>query len=131
MTVWIYTLQADLIVHHPALAGIDFDSEWCSIHDSTITVRKNYAWDGCSPKFKLGAYAFGVPDGKVRSGMPVHTGRASAVHDALCQYKHQINITQTATVQIFNDLLRADGWVFRPVYVFCVDKFGPRKFGGD
>jgi len=55
--------------------------------DGSITVLKNYAWDGCTPKFCILDILIGTPDGAVdsRTGRP-KTYYASLVHDALYQF---------------------------------------------
>ncbi len=52
--------------------------------DGRVTVTRDYAWNGCSPKLCVWDVLFGTPDGVVHA----HTGRpktyyASLVHDAL------------------------------------------------
>lgn len=57
--------------------------------DGSIIVKKDYAWDGCSPKFKLfGWLLVGTPDGAPNpsTGYP-YTYFASCIHDALCQFE--------------------------------------------
>lgn len=57
--------------------------------DGTLVVFKGYAWDGCSPKYKLGPFVFGIWDGKwdVERGGPALTN-ATLIHDVLIQAKH-------------------------------------------
>ena len=52
-----------------------------------ITVTREYAWNGCSPKVCIFDLLVGTPDGvvHVRTGRP-KTYFASMVHDALYQF---------------------------------------------
>ena len=54
-----------------------------------ITVTRDYAWNGCSPKFCFFDLLFGTPDGVVhaQTGKP-KTYYASLVHDVLYQFVH-------------------------------------------
>lgn len=125
---WLYQLPSDYSYKHPLLNGIEFENEWVTIRNGTITVRMNYAWDGCTPKWSiLGLWWVGVPDGILRLGKP-WMYFASLIHDALCQFRHLIAISKAAVVQIFNDVMERDQFPLRPIYRWFVEKLGPKDF---
>lgn len=61
--------------------GDDDNRVWLILGPGTkITVKDNYSWDGCSPKFaKIGRVWIGTVDTK-------RNWQASCVHDSLYQY---------------------------------------------
>ena len=127
----LYRLDSPFTYKHPALSGISFLNERCSIADGSITVNKWYAWDGCSPKFDFaGLVVIGVPDGRLYEGFPI-TYYPSLVHDVLCQFRSEIPITKDHALTIFNDMLKDVGFLPRPLYVAAVKHFGPQLFAGD
>lgn len=128
---WLYRLEADFTYPSPHLAGISFCNDWCAIEDEQITVAAGYAWDGCSPKWALWRWVIGTPDGPLLADGWRQTGRASLVHDVFCQFKHEIPITKAATVALFADMLRADGWPLWQLYATAVSRLGPQRFAGD
>lgn len=128
---WFYRLDQPFTHESPHLAGISFCNDWCRIEGGIITIAAGYAWDGCSPKWALGPLVIGTPDGPLLADGWRQTGRASLVHDVLCQFKTDIPVTKSATVAVFDELLRADRWPWRLLYVSAVDWFGPQVFAGD
>ncbi|UTW01238.1 hypothetical protein KDW99_08965 [Marinomonas rhizomae] len=125
---WLYQLDHDYSYKHALFDGIEFENAWCMIRDGTLTIRANYAWDGCTPKVSfLGVWWVGVPDGILRLGKP-WTYYASLIHDVLCQFRHKITISKQAVVKIFNDVLERDQFPLRPIYAWFVDKLGPQDF---
>lgn len=128
---WIYCLEEDYQVRSQALKGISFNNEWVNIEDCCLTLKAPYAWDGCSPKWKvLDLLTVGVPDGRLHLGKPI-TYYASGVHDVLCQYRHLIPLTKSDTVKLFDEMLSKVNFELRPIYVKAVDKYGPQDFLGD
>ena len=81
----------------PNIKSLSFKDDsgrtWMTIEPYTseeiqITIMKDYAWDGCSPKINvLDLFHIGSPDGviDITTGKP-KTYYASLVHDALCQF---------------------------------------------
>ena len=139
---WLYRLEKDysystMRLRHLSEALIVKDyNEWISIEckspevwrSTTITIKAGYAWDGCTPKFSiLGLMVLGVPDGRLRHNVPM-TYHASLVHDALCQFRHELPITKQQVNAIFNDMLWEVGFPLRRLYVGAVNKFGPQDF---
>lgn len=129
---WRYELQSDFTHQSPHLAGIVFCNDWVLIDGGRMLIRAGYAWNGCDPALRLaGRLWLGTPDGLLLADGWRQTGRASLVHDAFCQFKHEISITNAATVSLFADMLRADGWPLWRLYAAAVVRFGPRRFAGD
>lgn len=103
-----------------------FENEWIWIDSGAITIKKHYAWDGCSYKWSiLDLFVIGVPDGRLRYGLPI-TYHASLIHDALTQFRHELPITRKQATAIFSALLKESGFFWRHVYVLMVKMFGQR-----
>lgn len=132
MSVWIYKLNNDYSYKSSLFNGVTFSNEWGNIRDGVLTIYRGYAWDGCSPKVKIGKYVIGVWDGwnSRLDGLPI-TYYASLVHDFLCQFKTQIPMKKKDVVLLFNLMLEERKWPFAEIYTRAVDMFGPQKFGGD
>ncbi len=129
MNAWRYRLSSCFSYAHKSFDGIGYSNEWVSISDGVISIKKGYAWDGCSPKkYIFGVLYFGVPDGNLYFGKP-WTYYASLVHDVLCQYRNDIPISKDDVIKVFNDQLTEIGWPLRCVYVSAVSWFGPQDFG--
>lgn len=132
MKAYKFKLDEDYTYKHGLFEGVEFISEWASIAGGQITIRKGYAWDGCSPKRTFtGLFAFGTPDGVLRHGKP-WTYHASLVHDVLCQYRGQYNgqhgLSQLQVVWIFGDMLKEVNWPLTKLYVWAVSRLGPQDF---
>ena len=132
MGIYLYTITKDYHHQFNALIGVSFENEWIRITpDGVLTIRKGYAWDGCSPKYKVLGKIIGIPDGPTMSDGYPQTAWASLCHDALCQFKHELPIHKEQSLSIFDTMLRECHWWARGIYLFAVDKFGPQKFGLD
>lgn len=135
-TVWEFRLR-DALVHRASILP-DFrnwqtdtvfftdekDRLRMSIQiDGTITIEPGYAWDGCSPKWRLGPYLWGTPDGAPNpdTGYP-YTYFASCIHDALCQWEDDKNMpyTREQIDQIFLARMQADSFPLALVYYRAV-----------
>lgn len=131
---WRYKLDRPYLHVSRQLAGVDYRNEWIDIRHGAILIQPGYAWNGCSPAWRLpGGVWLGTPDGPLGvDGRPL-TYYPSLVHDALCQWAGEIPIRQSATVALFGDMLREAG--FPPwrvwLYAIAVDKLGPQRFAGD
>lgn len=66
----------------------DCDYPYCSVKDGILTVKRGYAWNGCSPNYSfLGLFFVGTPDGHIDfNTRKPFAYYASLVHDARCQY---------------------------------------------
>ncbi|BAK75827.1 hypothetical protein NH8B_0995 [Pseudogulbenkiania sp. NH8B] len=131
---WRYRL--DQPYHHASanLQGVEFRNDWIDVRHGSIVIQPGYAWDGCSPAWRLPAGLWiGTPDGPLMPEGRPQTFYASLVHDALCQWKREIPLRKAATVALFAELLQAAGfpsWRVR-LYAGAVARFGPQRFGGD
>lgn len=129
--VYKYQLEEDFTYEHPLLKNLSVDQEWMSIQDGKITVKKGYAWNGCSPnKIILGLWKVGTPNGAMRHGK-AWTYYASLVHDALTQYRASINITREDSIVIFGDILTEAKWPLTGLYTLALRLFFTAVFLGD
>ncbi len=130
---WLYMLRENYSWYAGKFIDdtLCFDCEWLAIYSGLITVRRYYAWDGCSYKWSiLDLFVVGVPDGRLRYGVPM-TYYASLIHDALTQFRHELPITKQQATAIFDALLKESGFFWRHVYVYMVKKFGEKDFRGN
>lgn len=110
----------------------EFDSEFLKIDRSSITVKKGFKWDGCSPKFRVGDFLIGTPDGKYiehrfdqgESNFKPMTWRASMLHDALYEYKGQHKLSRRTVDLIFLCILEEAGFKLAKLYWLAVRLFG-------
>lgn len=98
------------------------------LHQGIIKVNAGYAWDGCSPKFKIGdLMLLGTPDGvpDPATGLP-KTYYASLVHDALYQFMDdpRMPYSRKEMDEIFHDILIDVGFSFSNLYYYGVRCFG-------
>lgn len=94
--------------------------------NGTITVKKDYAWDGCSPKIcVLDLFWLGTPDGVINENKPV-TYYASLVHDALGQFSQRDNMPFNRQERdlIFLEMLEEKKFFFSWLYYIAVAIFG-------
>ena len=84
---WRWVLLEDLIIYFPDTNfGFHrfYDAQghhWVSTNMHHFTIKKGYAWDGSSPKLRLGRKWLGTPDFQ-------STLIASCWHDASGQFRH-------------------------------------------
>ena len=132
---WRYRIDEDY--SYDTGVDVDLDTErnycdngnlWMIVDPSgTVTVKKGYAWDGCSPTvnvFDLGY--LGTPDGAsdAESGLP-KTYHASLVHDALCQFLGpDLPFTRAKADEIFLTLMAERRFWPRAVYYWATRVFG-------
>jgi len=91
-----------------------------------IKVLKDYAWDGCTPKFCLLDLVFGVPDGVVhkRTKRP-KTYYASLVHDALYQFMDDdLPLSRKEADLCFLRLMQESEFALSKLYYLAVRCFG-------
>lgn len=96
------------------LTNKSFDNTWFKVEASGKIIIKGshgngYAWDGCSPKWKLFGRIIGTPDGKIdpATNRP-KTYYASMFHDAIYQHKNAegMNISRREADAIFKLMLQ-------------------------
>jgi hypothetical protein len=136
---WRYRLRERFEVFAPELLTVAYAGPWLEIRHCRLAIPAGYAWDGCSPALRLpGGPALptglwlGPWDGPLGAdGRPV-TWRPSLVHDALCQFRGDIQgLSKAATVRLFARMLAeagAPGWMCR-LYPAAVSRLGPQSFG--
>lgn len=130
---WLYRLDASYAWASP----FDFDTD-CSFTDAkgrvrlvlerggTITVTRGYAWNGCSPKFRLLDLLIGTPEGVVNA----RTGErktyfASLVHDALYQFRGDgLPLSRAQCDRAFLLLMRESEFRLAGIYWLAVRIFG-------
>ena len=134
---WRFKLEEDFTYTSEHLKGIEFKNKFIKISDGQILICKDYAWDGCSPAYKISLGSllpqglwFGTWDGPLNTNCLSVSNRASLVHDALCQFRLDIFISKEASVSIFKELLILDNapkWMssLYPAFVF---RFGPQNW---
>ena len=139
---YLYTLESDYQYNtdrfSSKLHGISFKNEYLEIicngpGDVDINVFTNYAWDGCTPKFKAFGVVFGVSDGPINpeTGKP-QAYYASMLHDVLYDYSREIAKENGCRISdilyvaddIFYDILRRDGFRRARLYYWAVRRFG-------
>lgn len=130
---WLYRLDQNYTWQSP----FRFDGDWafqdCQGQtrlvisaEGEITVLKDYAWDGCTPKFCVFDILFGTPDGVVYSGTgKPKTYYASLVHDALYQFLPDgLPLTQAQADRCFLLLMKEHKFAPRYLYYAAVRVFG-------
>lgn len=167
---WINYIDYPLIYQTPITRNKYFYSEWLVIEDGYIvinpgpsqideqgqqvsydlTVRRTYAWDGCTPKrlfywlaligtpdwwhrehnISILDNSFGVTEKTVFWQLAQH---ASLIHDALYQYLHLIPLSKTQVDKLFYDMLiQAElPEYLANMYLFFVSKFGANDVESD
>ena len=137
--MYLYTLSQDLIHDTGINPAYSYDVSTLYFSDNTgktrlsisknglVRVFKDYSWDGCSPKIKLGDMLIGTPEGAVNSETGyVYTYSASCLHDALYQFiKHPyMPFSRQQIDKIFKNRLDADGFKYSKIYYVAVRLFG-------
>lgn len=99
-----------------------------------ITVKKNYSWDGCTPKICFFDILLGTPDGVVhrKSGKP-KTYYASLVHDAFYQFLPEIpriaRLSRRDADDFFFRIMEEYEFAPRWIYWLAVRLFGGLAIG--
>lgn len=125
---WRYRLNKRFSTSVPELTGVSFKNEWLTIENRRLTINAGYTWDGCTPARPLfGGLWIGVWDGPLMEDGRPASWTATLVHDALCQFKHEIVVEKKSTVDLFRRLLKESGapsWMV-VLYPAAVNIFGP------
>lgn len=123
---WRYILTEDLRVRMPWRFPQDISfcdaagREWMRIEGDIRTIRKGYAWDGCSPKRHLPILGWiGTPD-------PESTRLASCVHDAGYQFSGTRHFPLSRGMEdwLFLRILRAEKFPHAGTYYTAVRALG-------
>lgn len=123
-----FKLGCDYTYQHDHFNEVSFCNDWIAIENGALRVKSGYTWDGCTPKIHVaGLFSVGVPDGVLRHGLP-WTYHASLVHDALCQFRHELPLTKRQVVQVFKGQLTEANWPLASLYARAIEWFGPQDF---
>lgn len=96
--------------------------EWAHIYRDLLSISKDYAWNGASPKWWVPLLGWvGTPD-------PEATRMATLVHDVLYQFINTehfpLNVEESN--MIFYQIMRAHDFRFSNTYFGAVQDFGKR-----
>ena len=106
-------------------SDVRFENDWIRIRDNEIKIRKNYAWDGCTPKLKVFDLGYlGTPDGVMNTdGLPL-LYYPSLVHDAIYQFKGEIGISRSQADDLFLYMALKTGFKLSRFYYYIIRAFG-------
>ncbi len=140
MSVYLYELDKDSYYPTNVPTGHEFDLKF---HDQDGTLRltitpsglmiihKGYAWDGCSPKFRIGNLYLGTWDGTLDDIMGRDTSKPrcyypSCVHDVGYQFMHHQDFPyrRDQLDVFFLDLMEFYDFKLRVPYYLAVRTFG-------
>ncbi len=167
---WLNYIDFPLVRETEYAKGKRFYSEWLIIHDGFIivnpgpasppitektvdydfSVKRAYAWDGCTPKkWFFWLALIGTPDWgqKIENTKTISdkfkledkevfwqkAHHASLIHDALYQYLDSIPISKRNVDRLFYEMLRESSvlWIVAKVYHFGVRFFAASGIGED
>lgn len=85
-----------------------------------LTIRKDYAWDGCSPSLRIPVI------GWIGTPTPYATILASLIHDTLFQFMwaQYFPLTLKQSNEAFFDILKAHNFRWANTYYGAVTDFG-------
>ncbi len=124
--IWIFKLEKNYSTK-TKFKNYNFSSEWLTINKKgIITVKKKYAWNGCTPKFNfLDLAAIGTPDGIINiETMKPKTYYASLIHDVLYQYYGYHGINRKNIDLLFLEIMRENKFMLALIYFCAVRVFG-------
>lgn len=122
---WRFRLDQDAVVQ---FEGRNFGNhsfhdpkgnEWLTLQGDKATVRKGYAWDGCSPKVRFLGKWHGTPDYE-------GTRLGSLLHDSFCQFLHCKchPLTKKQCDELFGEVMKSQGFAVWQTYMMAVMTFG-------
>ena len=131
MAIWRYVTSKTVTHYSNLLDGVHCKTDYLTIANNEVRVEWGYAWDGCSPSWKICGMWFGVWDGpRGKDGRP-SAWLASLIHDAVCQYRDEITGLSTDTsVALFKELLvlkDSPSWMTW-LYPFAVKLYGSKSW---
>ena len=126
--IYKFVTREDLTFNNTPIKK-DFENEWLLIsEDGDVVVKgsngQGYAWDGCTPKWNVfDLFLIGTPDGRtiVNTEKPI-TYYASLIHDILCQFAPDIEISRKQADKVF--LIYLGDFNLRYLYYFAVRSYG-------
>lgn len=131
MGVYVYCIKHDYY-YQASIKNRAFENEWFKLDkDGIVTVKgahyKGYAWDGCSPKFKIKDVYIGI----LEAVLNFDTGQsktyyASLIHDVFYQFSKDVRpfIKRKEVDREFYSILMRDGFRFAKLYYRAVRLFG-------
>ena len=131
MNVYVYCIKQDY-KYQSSILGREYENEWFKLSkDGIIVIKgtnyKGYAWDGCSPKFKIKDIYFGTGEAVLNydTGQS-KTYYASLIHDVFYQFAKAVRsfIKRKEVDQEFYKILKRDGMRFAGLYYIGVRLFG-------
>ena len=131
MSVYVYCIKEDYL-YKSSITGRSFENEWFKLEeDGTITVKgtngRGYAWDGCSPKLKIGDVYVGTSEAVLNydTGQS-KTYYASMIHDVFYQFNKDLRsiVSRKEVDTEFYNILRRDGFKFARLYYYGVRALG-------
>jgi len=131
MSVYVYCIREDY-KHQSSITGRQYENEWFKLFpDGTIIIKgtnyKGYAWDGCSPKFKIKDVYFGIPEAVVNweTGQS-KTYYASLIHDVFYQFNKELRslVKRKEVDRELCNILKRDQFRFAVPYYIAVRLFG-------
>ena len=131
MAVYIYCIRENYR-YQSSITGREFENEWFKLApDGLILIKgtnhQGYAWDGCSPKFKIKDIYIGVPEAVLNFGTgQSKTYYASLVHDVFYQFSKKVRlfIKRKEVDREFYAILKRDNFRFALLYYFFVRILG-------
>ncbi len=117
MGVYVYCIKEDYR-YQSGILGCEFENEWFSLSAQGMVIikgshHKGYAWDGCSPKFKIKDLYFGTSEAVLNyDTRQSKTYYASLIHDVFYQFSSQIRsqVPRNEVDKIFYQILQRDGF---------------------
>lgn len=108
------------------LVGYDFENHIFKITpDGTITVRAGYAWNYCSPQFRIFGVRVGAWNGDINPDTgKVQTYAASLLHDVLYDTQPAHGITRIECDRLFLQIARRDRFPIGKIYFMLMRVFG-------
>ncbi len=131
MNVYVYCIKEDY-PYKSSITGRLFENEWFKLDpDGMITIKgthaRGYAWDGCSPKMKIGDIYFGTSEAVLNDATrQPKTYYASLIHDVFYQFNKDVKsfIKRKEIDREFYNILKRDGFRFAKLYHWFVRAFG-------
>lgn len=131
MGVYVYCLKKDYL-YHSSIKGHRFENEWFKLgEDGAVLIkgtnRNGYAWDGCSPKFKIKDIYFGAPEAVLNPGTgESKTFHASLIHDVFYQFGGELKafVKRQQVDHEFYAILKEEDFRFAGIYYYAVRLLG-------
>ena len=131
MSVYIYCIREDYR-YQSSITGREFENEWFELASDGVSIikgtnYKGYAWDGCSPKFKIKDIYIGIPEAVLNSSSgQSKTYYASLIHDVFYQFSREARafVKRKEVDGEFYAILKRDDFRFAGLYYFFVRLFG-------